>query len=184
MEEKRQGQGIRSRLSRLDKRDRSLALKLGLCLLAGIALMSWAGVKGGGGGEADEAAAAQPRIAANGEQELEARLAALLAQVRGAGQVSVMLVYADQGATEHVLESQHETQTNEQSSSIRQSSGLALADGQPVEIKNHSPTVQGAVVVADGAGDAVVAERLSSAVRSLLGINADQIAIIERERSE
>ena len=51
-------------------------------------------------------------------------------------------------------------------------------------IKSEQPLVRGVAVLAEGAGDPLVKERLYLAVRSLLGINASQIAIIEKERSE
>ncbi len=176
--------GWRQKWTGLDQRDRKLFLKLGALLVLGLVLMAWAK----GSQDAKEDQAADPPAASlsqlAGERDLEARLAELLGQVEGAGQVSVMLLYEDSGAAVYAQERDTSTEADGEASAARDSSSLALAGNAPVLIKSEQPLVRGVAVLAEGAGDPLVKERLYLAVRSLLGINASQIAIIEKERSE
>lgn len=176
--------GWRQKWTLLDQRDRKLFLKLGALLVLGLVLMAWAkgnhSAQGAQAGDPPAAGLSQPA----GERELEARLAELLAQVEGAGQVSVMLLYDDSGTDVYALERDTSTEADGDAGSARDSSSLALAGNAPVLIKSEQPLVRGVAVLAEGAGDPLVKERLYLAVRSLLGINAAQIAIIEKEGSE
>jgi len=185
MEDKREEQrGWRRRWARLSQRDQKLFLKLGACLVLGLVLMGWAQGqhRNEDQGEAGEGPA--PAVLSAGEAELEARLTALLSQVEGAGQVSVMLLYEDDGVSVYATERDSSTESDGSSSSATDSSSLALAGDAPVLLREEQPAVRGVAVLAEGAGNPLVRERLYQAVRSLLGINADQIAIIEKERSE
>lgn len=180
MEDKQGGKGSwLQRLKRLEARDKKLLALLALCLLAGLLLMNW----GGGRGDPPKAAAeTTPAPLNSSEAELEAKLSALLSQVKGAGQVQVLLLYSDSGQQLYAWEQERQAESDAASSTVRESSKLAVADQQPVLLKSSSPAIQGVAVIAEGAGEPLVRERLYQALKSLLNINADQIAIIEKER--
>ena len=59
-----------------------------------------------------------------------------------------------------------------------------LRSGDRLPSIREAAAIQGVVVVAEGAGDPLVRERLYAAVRSLLGLKAAQIAVIEGEGSD
>ncbi|NLF80845.1 MAG: hypothetical protein GX572_06605 [Clostridia bacterium] len=169
-----------SRLRHLTDKEKKLFFKLALCLLAGIALMYVA--RGAGGKDIPESAAvAQDRAAVAGndyydeEATLEAKLVTILAQVKGAGAVAVALTFAESVESVYAEEEEQAVSVDQSQSSI----ALAAINNNPVLIKQRLPKVLGVVIVAEGAGDPLVRERLYQAAASLLGLNAAQIAVIE-----
>jgi stage III sporulation protein AG len=175
-EEKKNKQWLWQRLRKLNPKEKSLFFKLAVILLVGIVLMS---LTGGNKDESDNAGdtASEPVAQSYYSEEaaLEAKLVAILAQVKGAGKVSVALTF-EEGTESVYAEESNETLSEDQTES---SSALAEINDNPVLIKQRLPKVQGVVIVAEGAGDPLVKERLYEAARSLLGLTAAQIAIIE-----
>lgn len=170
-----------SRLRQLTDKEKKLFFKLALCLLVGIALMYVA--RGNGGRDQPEAAALpqdQAAVAAGNdyydeEAALEAKLVTILAQIKGAGAVAVALTFAESVESVYAEEEEQAVSTDQSQSS----SALAAINDNPVLIKQRLPKVLGVVVVAEGAGDPLVKERLYQAASSLLGLNAAQVAVIE-----
>ncbi|MEG1537301.1 MAG: hypothetical protein RR387_03335, partial [Clostridiales bacterium] len=111
----------------------------------------------------------------NSTDQLAAQLQQVLMQVKGAGQVDVMISY--QSGAEKIYA--YDIEQNSAEGSDNQKSSLAQAADGPVLLKEAEPVVQGVVVVAQGAHDPVVRERLYQAVSSLLPLTATRIAIIE-----
>ena len=109
------------------------------------------------------------------EKQLEDKLVSILSEVKGAGTVTVALTF-EQGAEYVYAEENNEKQSTDQSET---STSLAQINDSPVLIKQRLPEVKGVVIVAEGAGDALVKERLYQATKSLLGLSTSQIAIIE-----
>jgi len=164
------------RLRKLNPKEKSLFLKLAAILLIGIVLMSLTN----GSKEKNETPVETTNepITQNyysEEAALEAKLVAILAQVKGAGAVSVALTFEEGTESVYAVEN-NETLSDDQTES---SSALAEINDTPVLIKQRLPKVQGVVIVAEGAGNPLVKERLYKAASSLLGLTAAQIAIIE-----
>lgn len=166
---------------RLAQQDRKLMLKLSAVLVAGLLLMGW--------GRLEAAPAVEPAPGIERaelgyireEEELAARVEAVLATVKGAGRVRVALTLADSGAAHYAQERESSSEAGAGDSRQQTSQALALAADQPVLLSRSAPAVRGVVVVASGAGDPLVAERLYWAVKSLLAVSGGQIAIIEGE---
>jgi len=116
---------------------------------------------------------------------LEQRLENILSSVRGAGRVQVAVQYSESASTVYLMESEtqqsHSADGESQSQSAEETLTVGMVGETPVRVKEQLPKIQGVVVVAEGAADAVVKERLFQAVKSLLGIEAGQIAILEGE---
>lgn len=78
-------------------------------------------------------------------------------------------------------ESGKSAQTSDEARLSRVLSAMAGAGKVDVAVYYDDTVPCGAVVVADGAGDAAVRIRLSGAVTTLLGLDASRVAVYERE---
>lgn len=181
-EEQKKKERFWQKFSHLSKKEKGLFIKLAICLVAGIILM------GLGSGKKDDTATntdnSSPQEAASTtlsesyyseEKQLEDKLVSILSEVKGAGTVTVALTF-EQGTEYVYAEENNEKQSTDQSET---STSLAQINDSPVLIKQRLPEVKGVVIVAEGAGDALVKERLYQAAKSLLGLSTSQIAIIE-----
>ncbi len=118
--------------------------------------------------------------------DIEKRLADLLSQVEGAGQVSVM-VYADTSSEQvPAYNNEQDTRNDERndgkSSEISETRELALgANETPVILKVVVPQIKGVVVVAEGASDILIKEQLNNAVCTLLGIPEHRVQILKHK---
>lgn len=152
-----------------------------LVLLAGLVLL----LLPTGRGETPEKEAAEESAAETSpDGDLEARLAEILSLVEGAGQVRVLLTPADGG--ERVLakdtESASESRDGETRTESAESSVVVQRSGggsEPVEITCRAPTYRGAVIAAQGAGDARVRLELLEAVKAATGLSGDAIKIVK-----
>ena len=129
----------------------------------------------------------------------EDRLSRTMSQIEGAGEVKVMITL--KSSAEKVLdkdtESGQETVTEEDSQGgTRQSSkaskkestvygndgeSSSRGNGSPYVSKELSPEIEGVVVVADGGGNAVVKENISSVVQALFDIGPHKIRIMKKQ---
>lgn len=134
-------------------------------LLLGLGLMAAGNVAAEehNGGEAG-AVATTAANAVGAEMEavaLEERLAAVLRQVDGAGEVSVVVTLASRGRTEYAA---------------------SASGGQLPVVESGLPTVQGVLVVADGADDVAVCRALSDAVVGLLDVPTHRVVVCRRQQ--
>lgn len=125
-------------------------------------------------------------------KEMEAKAESLLSGVNGAGQVKVMITL--RASSEQVVEKDMpvtRSQTSEQDSKggSRMVSEFATEDAtvyrkgngyeEPYVVKTLSPSVEGVVVVAEGAGNGEVSKNLSEAVQILFGVEAHRVKVLK-----
>lgn len=125
-------------------------------------------------------------------KEMEAKAESLLSGVNGAGQVKVMITL--RASSEQVVEKDMpvtRSQTSEQDSQggSRMVSEFATEDAtvyrkgngyeEPYVVKTLSPSVEGVVVVAQGAGNGEVSKNLSEAVQILFGVEAHRVKVLK-----
>lgn len=125
-------------------------------------------------------------------KEMEAKAESLLSRVNGAGQVKVMITL--RASSEQVVEKDMpvtRSQTSEQDSQggSRMVSEFATEDAtvyrkgngyeEPYVVKTLSPSVEGVVVVAEGAGNGEVSKNLSEAVQILFGVEAHRVKVLK-----
>ena len=79
------------------------------------------------------------------------------------------------------METRAPSQTSEEARLSRVLSAMAGAGTVDVAVYYDEAVPCGAVIVADGAGDAAVRIRLAGAVTTLLGLDASRVAVYERE---
>ena len=137
---------------------------VGLVLLVGLLLLAWPAGKE----NQAETAAETPQtfdLAAT-----EARLAEALSQIRGAGEVTVVLTLA-----------QDVDQATERGQERRETVVVSRGSGgqEAVAVQEVSPEYQGALLVCPGGGDPTVRLQLTQAVAALTGLGADKISISE-----
>lgn len=125
-------------------------------------------------------------------KEMEAKAESLFSGVNGAGQVKVMITL--RASSEQVVEKDMpvtRSQTSEQDSQggSRMVSEFATEDAtvyrkgngyeEPYVVKTLSPSVEGVVVVAEGAGNGEVSKNLSEAVQILFGVEAHRVKVLK-----
>lgn len=105
---------------------------------------------------------------------LEKRLSDTLSKVDGAGNVSVVIT------VESGMETVLATKTTEKqtSSGVEKETSPIIINGKPVVIKEKYPKVIGVLIVAQGAKNISVMQKLQQATVSLLDINLNQIEIL------
>ncbi|PWM70860.1 MAG: hypothetical protein DBX59_09850 [Bacillota bacterium] len=110
-------------------------------------------------------------------RELEKRMEKALSQVRGAGEVSVVIT-AESGK-ETVLASETVTVTDE-NGKITVTETPIMVNGKPVVLKENVPKITGVLIVAQGADSIGVMKNIQQAAVSLLNIEVSRIEILAR----
>jgi stage III sporulation protein AG len=142
----------------------------------------------------DDAAPAPEADATDAEEsfslaETEARISGALSSIAGAGRVTVVLtlktsaesvIAADRSASERSgADGGRDTERTE-SAVILGKGGSAQS---PVTLKRIYPEYLGALIVAQGAGDAAVRLELTRAVAGLTGLGTDKITVTKMKNS-
>ena len=116
-----------------------------------------------------------PRVV---ESSLEEKLEALLGQIQGAGQVSVLLTEKEGSQTLYQTDSQTDA---DESGSRRTDDTVLIEDENRTESglvrQTLSPVYRGAVILCQGADDPSVKLAVVEAVRCVTGLGADQISV-------
>ncbi len=105
---------------------------------------------------------------------LERQLSETLSAIRGAGEVAVMISFADEG--EKVIAT--ETVGREDGSVV---TSPVLVDGEVVVLEEKKPEISGVLIVAEGAESLAVRFDLLSAAASVLDIDQSLIKIYTME---
>jgi stage III sporulation protein AG len=127
--------------------------------------------------------------------ESEKNIEEILSQIDGVGKVDVlvtymsgreMVPYSDVKKSDDVTDEKDSTGGTRKITRSSYESEIAYEDNgsgekKPIIVKELLPEVKGVVVVADGAGDAIVKERLTAAVKVLLGVPVHKIQVFERK---
>ena len=119
---------------------------------------------------------------------LEKKLVNILEKLQGVGEVNVMITLED---TIESIPASNTTKTTETTKEIDAEGGTREVnredlniqmvnrgtDGTIVVLKEVNPTVKGVVVVAEGADDGLVLERVYEAVKTVLGVNGNRVQV-------
>ena len=112
------------------------------------------------------------------ESSLEEKLEALLGQIQGAGQVSVLLTEKEGSQTLYQTDSQTDA---DESGSRRTDDTVLIEDENRTESglvrQTLGPVYRGAVILCQGADDPTVKLAVVEAVRCVTGLGADQISV-------
>lgn len=112
---------------------------------------------------------------------LEGRICAILQQIDGVGEASVLLTVESGEETVYAYDRTESRSQQGDSASLNQQRELVtLSDsgGQsPVSLRQQAPVYRGAVVVCQGGDSAAVRLAVTQVIQSLTGLSADRIVI-------
>lgn len=169
-----------------------------IIIIAGSAILG--GNRDGGGGR-ERKVEAKPGEAPGqnhpGINQTEEKLKSILSQVQGVGKVDVMITYETTSENVPAYDVKKNTSRTEEKdgdggtrsieqeecdSSIAYEESAAGGGKTPVIIKELEPKVRGVLVVAEGAENISVRERILSAVSVVLDIPAHKVEVIQRKK--
>ncbi len=129
------------------------------------------------------------------EEALEAKLANLLSQVRGAGAVAVSITLESGLTQEYARNTVRESRTIQErdtSGGIRTTTESKESDqvllgrengiDRPVMVRETKPVVKGVLVIAEGAADSTVKASLTRAVEAGLGLPSYKITVLPQRK--
>lgn len=129
------------------------------------------------------------------EDILEAKLANILSQVKGAGSVVISITLENTGTQEHaknVIKENKVIQEKDTSGGLRTTTESKESEqilmsrensaDHPVMVKETKPTIKGILVIADGAHDSVVKANLTKAVEAGMGVAPYKITVLPQRK--
>lgn len=138
-----------------------------------------------------------PAAAVNRSYEdiLEAKLANILSQVKGAGSVVISITLENAGSQEHaknVIKENKTIQEKDTGGGVRTTTEskeseqilMSRENGadHPVMVKETKPTIKGILVIADGANDSTVKANLTKAVEAGMGVAPYKITVLPQRK--
>ena len=145
----------------------------------------------------EQVAGLAPSVKLKFEEEIESRLAGILAQIEGVGKVQVMVsvttgsrlelahdVNGDKTITEETDNQGGQRRVvaerlNEKVVILREGQGSA---DKPIVLAEYRPTIGGVLVVADGAKDPGIRLRIARAVATAMDIPAHRVTVVTRKQ--
>ena len=139
----------------------------------------------------------EPAADQTGERDsLEQRLINVLSKIRGAGRVDVLVTYETNGEivtatvrqTDEDVRNADGTSGSETSRSVHEVTEPATIETghghEPIVLYEKQPVIRGVIVVAEGASDFSVRQKLQAAVHVATGIPIDRIEVLEMSYGE
>jgi len=130
------------------------------------------------------------------EKELEARLEEILSSVAGAGRVQVTVTLAsgqenvfaqNMNKQNRITEEKDQAGGNRKTTEVNEQGSLVFAEtlnggkDDPVLVKTKRPEIAGVLVLAEGARDPELRERLAQAVETLLNVPPHKVTVLAKE---
>lgn len=129
------------------------------------------------------------------QTELETRLENILSTIRNVGKVNVLINYSESSSLVPLYNESTTTSSTEEGDSGGGTRNITETENkkdvvfsessgnkEPVTQKNVMPTIQGAIITADGAKDANVRTNIINAVGAVTGLSIDKIQVFETEK--
>ncbi|MCT4508169.1 MAG: stage III sporulation protein AG [Tepidibacter sp.] len=129
------------------------------------------------------------------EDELEDRLEKILSNIQGVESVKVMITFETNGELEPAFNETVATETTQENDSTGGRRVVTTENktqtivtknnnqgNEPILLKSIEPQVRGVIVVADGAEDTVVKQRLYDAVKTVLQVSSHKIEVYPKNK--
>ncbi len=114
-------------------------------------------------------------------RNLEDRLAAAISQIEGAGRVKVMVTLKNSKelviAEDRKVNEQSTNDGSKTNTTSNRENKVVMQNNQPFVLKELEPKLEGVIIIADGANDPIVKERINIAAKTLLGVESHKIAV-------
>lgn len=150
-----------------------------IMLGAGIALMALSDLTGTGSEQLPEKVEDKPAAAeADWEKKYESELTSVLNKIQGVSNVSVVVTLA---SSERNVYEKNVVSTNGENESTTDEQMAIVRNGDaesPVMIETRRPSIQGVLIVAQGAERAQVKKRMAEAVTRVLGVPMHRVAVM------
>ncbi len=127
--------------------------------------------------------------------ELEQKLENILSTIKNVGEVSVFINYSESSSVVPLYDETTTTSSTEEGDSSGGTRNVTetetqkevvfsekSSDKEPVTQKTTMPIIQGAIVTADGASDAMVKTNITNAVQAVTGLSIDKIQVFEKAK--
>lgn len=124
------------------------------------------------------------------KKDLESKLTEILSKINGAGDVDVMITFESSEELVPAYNSNTTTETTKEqdssggerttTSSTENKTMITSNTNDPVVLKTSEAKIKGVIVVASGASDSAVKEKLYSAVQTSLQISGHQVEIYSK----
>lgn len=107
--------------------------------------------------------------------DVEKRLERIISDVKGAGKSKVLISYSEKSRVE-VAKDVVKTEIGD---TVTVKETIVMVGGKPYVINEYSPTVEGVIIVCEGADDLKVRIEITDAVVTALNVSADKIKILK-----
>ena len=107
---------------------------------------------------------------------LENKLATVLTEVKGAGEVNVVITL--EKGFEYIYATEEETHTTSNGTTVTTST-IEMVNGQPVLKEEIYPVIKGIVVISSGANDVSVKMDMLSVIQTVIDVSSSKINIIQ-----
>lgn len=123
-------------------------------------------------------------------QQLNQEVGEVLAQIDGAGQVEVSVMLSSEGIKNYAVNIREENRGSEekessggskQSTETSVQQDVAASSGSPLLVEEKYPEILGVLVVAEGAGDPRISEKLTNATATLLDVPVHRVRVMPRK---
>ncbi|NLB62273.1 MAG: hypothetical protein GX802_07675 [Clostridiales bacterium] len=189
MEKKKPKQGMLAKFTEKLKKNKKLeiAVYVGIGALALLIYLSSLNTPANNDVYQNQTAQVTMQSTQDSVKQIEERLEKTLMQIRGAGNVTVMITYETSKEIVPALSvtSQSSSQTGDSSSNSSQNDSKSPAtitqggNEAPIVLTEIEPKVRGVIVIAQGAADLTVRMNLMHAVQTVLGVEAANIEVFE-----
>ena len=126
------------------------------------------------------------------KEDLEKRMESILSTIKNVGKVNVLINYSESSKMEALYNESTTTSSTEEGDTSGGTRNVTETETkkdvvfseksgnkEPVTQKTVMPTIQGAVITAEGAGDPIVKTNIINAVGALTGLSIDKIQVFE-----
>lgn len=128
----------------------------------------------------------------NSKEELEKKLETILATIKNVGEVNVLINYSESSTLVPLYDETTTTSSTDEGDSSGGTRNVTETEVQkdvvfsessgnkePVTQKIIKPTIQGAIVTAEGANDATVRANIINAIGAVTGLSIDKVQVFE-----
>lgn len=126
------------------------------------------------------------------KEDLEKRIESILSTIKNVGKVNVLINYSESSKMEALYNESTTTSSTEEGDTSGGTRNVTETETkkdvvfseksgnkEPVTQKTVMPTIQGAVITAEGAGDPIIKTNIINAVGALTGLSIDKIQVFE-----
>lgn len=114
-------------------------------------------------------------------QKMQVDLVALISKIQGVGQVDVLVTLETGVQYVYATDNKTTQDSSEKANKSTEESSLIVIEGkngkEPVVLKRIEPTIQGVLVVCQGAGNIEVKQAVIDAVTTLCGIKSNRVSV-------